>query len=119
MSGNQGKNSAENGKKGGRPKSSATIRTQLFREALSKRIEQKADEYLDAIEHLALGHYVETESTDGTKRIYQKSPSVKAWKEIMDRAHGKVAVSIEARFDDDDRIQNALDGIQQLMQRPE
>jgi hypothetical protein len=115
MSCKQGKYSAVNGRKGGRPKSSATLRAQIFREELSKRIEKKSEEYLTAIEDLALGHYVETKSTNGLQRVYKKSPDIRAWREVVDRAFGKVAIAIETKTDEDEQIQMTLNGIQEII----
>lgn len=79
----------------GRPKSSATLRTQMLREALTKRFEKDADKYFDAWQDLALGHFVEVEGKDGQTKVYKKSPDGKALKDIMDQTLGKAPQQID------------------------
>ncbi len=73
MAGNQGVHSAENGKKGGRPKLEAT----KFREILIRKIEERAEPLVNAL-------IAKAESGD-----------VPALKEAMDRIIGKPIQGID------------------------
>lgn len=95
MAGNQGKHSRENGKLGGRPLGTATLIRQKFREALAKKIDAEAEDWLTAIRDSALGHYVQLQRKDGTVKVYKKSPDPAAWREAMDRAFGKAEQSVD------------------------
>lgn len=77
MAGNQGLHSAENGKKGGRPKLEAT----KLREALIRKAEERAEELAEAIIEKAL---------DTKKR-----GDVPALKEVFDRGIGKVVQGLD------------------------
>lgn len=72
--------SRENGKKGGRPKSSATIKTQEQRRLLLEKLETEAP--------LIFAKLIEK----------AKEGDVAATKELFDRAYGKAP----QKFDDDD-----------------
>lgn len=85
----------------GRKKSQATLRAQLFREALSKEIGKDAKEWIAAIRDLALGHYIEVVGKDGkTQRVYKKSPDARAWEKATDRAFGKATQPLSNDPDD-------------------
>ncbi len=68
--------SRENGKLGGRPKSAATISTQIMRAKLCEKLEQHADELFSALLAKAL------------------EGDVPAARELMDRAWGKPQQSV-------------------------
>jgi len=89
----------ENAKKAGRPKSTATLETQTFREALAKRINGEMESWVEPIEDLAKGHFVEIEGKDGTTKVYKKAPDSAAWQRAMDRAFGKAAQSVDVTSD--------------------
>src|SRR3990167_264521 len=90
---------AANGRLGGRPKKESTIIAQEFRTALAKRIAAKADKYYDAIEDLALGHFVEITTADGTVKVYKKSPDPKSLQIVTDRGFGRAQQSIDLTSD--------------------
>ena len=72
--------SAENGKKGGRPVSSATLQTQEQRKLLLEKLKTEAGPIFDKLIEKA------------------KDGDVSATKELFDRAYGKAP----QKFDDDD-----------------
>ena len=80
MKDERSKTSAENGKKGGRPKSSATLQTQKQRELLLKKLEKEAGPIFNKLIEKA------------------KAGDVAATKELFDRAYGKAP----QKFDDED-----------------
>lgn len=83
------------GKLGGRPIGEARIASAKFRDELAIHVQSKAKEYLEAIEALALGHKVFVDGEEGEEVVYHKSPDVRAWQAITDRAFGKPDQSIE------------------------
>lgn len=79
----------KNAKLGGRPKASKTLKTQIFRDLLAKRIAEDMDSWIDPIEDLAKGHFLEVVGKDGEVKVYKKAPDARAWNIVMDRAYGK------------------------------
>ena len=73
--------SRENGKKGGRPRGTASIVAQEFREKLAEKIRQDVEKWLAALEPKALGG------------------DVYAWNAVMDRAFGKPQQAIDHTTD--------------------
>ena len=68
----------------GKPVASATLYAQEFRQALAARIKANADEWMSAIEALAVGHWKEGKNG----RVFKTSPDANAWKIAIDRSHG-------------------------------
>lgn len=97
----RGEHSAENGKKGGREKATATLIAQEFRDKLAKRVKADMQSWIDPIEDLAKGHFVEVKQADGTIKVYKKSPDSKAWQTVMDRAFGKPKQPLTGGDDED------------------
>jgi|TARA_R100001530_G_scaffold119297_1_gene86462 hypothetical protein len=96
----QGEHSAENGKKGGRPKSTATLRAQMMREALSKEVEKDKEAYFEAWKDLALGHFLQVTDKDGNvTKVYKKAPDGKALKDILDQTMGKAPQQLDVTTD--------------------
>jgi len=93
--------SRENGKLGGRPVATPTLVNQEFRKALAEKIQNDMQSWIDPIEDLAKGHFVEVKQADGTIRVYKKSPDSKAWQTVMDRAFGKAPQNIGLDMTDD------------------
>lgn len=89
MPGEQSRINGRKNKNQGRPKSTATIEAQLFRESLATRIGKDADRWLTSIDDAANGHFVEVKTKDGQVKVYKKAPNPQAWEKAMDRAFGK------------------------------
>lgn len=95
-----GETARQNGKLGGRPKATATLRTQMFRELFARHMKKKFKKYVDALDQMALGHWVAKETTvpdpadpTGKKKIkkiraYYKEPNVEALREAMRHSMG-------------------------------
>jgi hypothetical protein len=85
----QGEHSAENGKLGGRPVSTPTLVAQEFRRHLAAKIKADMQSWIEPIEDLAKGHFVQVKTKEGELKVYRKSPDARAWEKVMDRAFGK------------------------------
>jgi hypothetical protein len=80
----------------GRKPSDATIVAQAFKAALARRVGMRAWRYLDAMEDLALGHYVERLDENGNPiKVYKTAPDREAIRDVLDRFIGKPAQNIE------------------------
>ena len=79
----------------GRPKSSATVAAQEFREVLAAEIKKDADQWISAIKDLALGHFSQVKTKDGEVKVYKTAPDPAAWQKATDRAFGKPQESVD------------------------
>lgn len=59
----------------------------------------RRDQLLAALGDLAFGHYVEETDGKGQRRVYQKSPDVRAISLIFERVDGKAPQALDIRGD--------------------
>lgn len=83
-----------NARKGGRPIGTETLAAQEMRRVFIRRVQRKANAYMDAWEDLALGHFVEVPLPNGTTRVYKKSPNGMVLQNIFEHIWGKATQPI-------------------------
>ena len=83
----------------GRPKSSATLETQMMRKLFMARFKKRADRYFKAADALALGVVVyEGNDEEGKPIVYKRPPDGQMVRYIIDQGIGKAPISIEGDF---------------------
>jgi hypothetical protein len=92
-------NAAEDGKKGGRPKSGHTLATEAMRRFLIEKVNEEFGPIIQAQIDLAKGLHVIEQGKDGEVRRYQREPSESAAKQLVDQAIGRAKESIEVSGD--------------------
>lgn len=90
----------KNAKKAGRPKGTVGSKRKIemmFAARLAERINENADQWLDAITDLALGHNVAATNKKGEIiKVYQEPPDARAWEKAMNRAFGRPKETLDA-----------------------
>ena len=85
----------ENGKLGGRPITSATLRTQMLKDALGRRFVKDSKRIFDAWTDAALGRFMAVKLPSGEERVYKKAPNVQAIRDMWEAVNGKPTQPVE------------------------
>lgn len=94
----------------GRPHATKTLQTQMMHAELVRRFAERADEYFQALEDAALGHYVMVNTPDGRTRVYKKSPDLSAIQVALERVFGRPKQTV-ILTGEEEKINEALDVI--------
>jgi hypothetical protein len=91
--------SAENGKKGGRPKARHTLQAEQARAYVISRVVNDLLPIMDAQIDAAKGLWYEEITKEGKRRIYKAKPDIFAGKNLLDQVIGKAKETVEVQGD--------------------